>query len=157
MLSACSGPNPLPLGIRLSFDCLFACWLVGSTRAPPDTRPAIRPYFVHSFMVGFGFGFGFSVSVVLAVRSSLDCLLIWWACAYQLPFLLPFWLRSRRLLSTTTTTTTTKEEKFIPWFLVARDYESAGQAENRRSTGTYWRSGCHYPGHSPLAIRLGLI
>lgn len=69
--------------------------------------------------LGFGYGFGYcdslsdcdSVSVSLSglvfrlgqtllVCSLLDCLLIWRADAYQLPFLLAFRLRRRRLLST---------------------------------------------------------
>lgn len=47
-----------------------------------------------------GLGLGLLARSPFAVCSLLDCLLIWRADAYQLPFLLAFRLRRSRLLST---------------------------------------------------------
>lgn len=49
---------------------------------------------------GLGLGLGLLAPSPFAVCSLLDCLLIWRADAYQLPFLLAFRLRRSRLLST---------------------------------------------------------
>lgn len=50
--------------------------------------------------LGLGLGLGLLGPSPFAVCSLLDCLLIWRADAYQLPFLLAFRLRRSRLLST---------------------------------------------------------
>lgn len=101
------------------FVCLFAC-LFASPPPPPLTVPfgnftrcssrfwtrfrfLIRFWFRFRFRVwawALGLGLGLLARSPFAVCSLLDCLLIWRADAYQLPFLLAFRLRRSRLLST---------------------------------------------------------